>query len=361
MFNGVMTGKDGALYAAAFFEIIADTYPTGFTTVSGVLRSINPTADEPDVEVVSDGLQKASVSLTSDREVVLDTLSLVPGSNNLLSLNSVIDLSGPEIIKIVSRPVVYKDTLSDAKLALTAPAANAVGVGTVVGVAPETVTATISWTKVDGATKYEYQICRDPGFGDEDIVKSGITSTASNTLTGLDPNSVYYWRVRVARDEPVLSPWSETRKFTTALGLTVRVPQLLAPAAGATGVSTKPVFTWQPLAGAATYELVVSKNADMSSPVISQTVNNTSFLATTALENNTTYFWRVRGKIGDNISDWSGVWGFTTAPAPPPTTTPPPPTPVTVPPTPAWVLVVIAIGALLVIAIIVLIVRTRRV
>jgi len=93
-----------------------------------------------------------------------------------------------------------------------------------------------------------------------------------------------------------------------------------------------------------------------------------------------TYFWRVRA-IEPNMGDWSPSANFmiaelTTTPPPPATTqttiTIPPPPPgtttiITVPPpeepaqiAPAYIWAIIVIGAILVIAVIVLIVRTRR-
>ncbi len=245
--------KDGALYAAAYFELDASGFP--WKPVTGVLRSVNPTGNDPETELVNLGLQKGTVSDTSYRDVWLESLSVVPaGSNDLLSINQIEDMpiTGLPWEKWVSRLVAYKDTLSSAKVALAAPANNALGAGTIVGVAPETVTVSVSWAKLEGAVKYEYAVATDPGFDESTIVKTDITTVTSVTVAGLDPNTVYYWRVRVAKGQPVLSPWSETRKFTTTIGLTVRVPQLLAPAAGATGVPLKPVFTWQPLAGATT-------------------------------------------------------------------------------------------------------------
>ena len=94
------------------------------------------------------------------------------------------------------------------------------------------------------------------------------------------------------------------------------------------------------------------------------------------LERGTTYFWRVKA-LTPVESDWSTVANFIVAEEavePPPTTTtivlptqePPTITTFTVPPdvvekvNPAYIWAIIIIGAVLVIAVIVLIVRTRR-
>jgi hypothetical protein len=92
---------------------------------------------------------------------------------------------------------------------------------------------------------------------------------------------------------------------------------------------------------------------------------------TTDLEYGTTYYWRVRS-VADGIKSGWTSFGFTTVAEPePPIVIPPQPTPTIIVPTPqvivpeqavpVYVWAIIGIGAVLVIAVIVLIVRTRRV
>jgi len=90
------------------------------------------------------------------------------------------------------------------------------------------------------------------------------------------------------------------------------------------------------------------------------------------LQYSTTYYWRVRAVVGTVTSGWTEA-SFTTMAKPvppqppiviPPANPPPiiniPPAPAPVYTTPAYLWAVIIIGAILVIAVIVLIVRTRR-
>lgn len=160
-----------------------------------------------------------------------------------------------------------------------------------------------------------------------------------------------------------------------------------------TGYPNDIMFTWtKPSDEALTYDLRIALDSafdqtiwgmspanDTTSPapVIAQNVVGSTF--TPGL----TYYWRVRvAGDGPVYSSWSEVRSFTVekaevtppvvispTPLPPITITPPdvivnvPPT-VTVPPatpiTPAWIYIIIVIGALLLIAVIILIVRTRR-
>ncbi|WP_386066183.1 S8 family serine peptidase [Tahibacter sp. UC22_41] len=88
-----------------------------------------------------------------------------------------------------------------------------------------------------------------------------------------------------------------------------------APANGATGQSTTPAFSWSAIAGAGSYRLQVSTSAGFASTVIDQVVTGTSYTPTTALANNTTYYWRVTGSNGCGAGTASAVSSFTTAAA----------------------------------------------
>ena len=145
---------------------------------------------------------------------------------------------------------------------------------------------------------------------------------------------------------------------------------------GATDVPLLPTFQWNPADWANGYEVVLSLNDTFTSPVASVTVANAVWVADVNLKTNTVYFWRVRAVSDASQSEW-GVGAFTTV-GPPPPPPPAPPAPVVVPPavnmpapvvippqpapiTPAYIWAIIIIGAVLVIAVIILIVRTRRI
>jgi len=78
--------------------------------------------------------------------------------------------------------------------------------------------------------------------------------------------TTYYWRVRAV--EPVLSPWSERKSFTTGLGSEIIAASLIRPKAGEREVPIKPVFQWSVIAGADGYELLVSADSRMSNPIV---------------------------------------------------------------------------------------------
>jgi hypothetical protein len=187
----------------------------------------------------------------------------------------------------------------------------------------------------------------------------------------------YYWRVRASG--PLNSPWSETREFTVEQSTAF---SLESPESGATGVSLTPALVWSEFDEAIGYEVMLSEDPDFTIIEFSRSTENTYFQIEEPLAYNTTYYWRARGVTGPPPPQQAAPGGpwmagvFTTMaepeePTPPVTIVPTPPTEVQVitvevpgPPQaiPSYLLwTIIGVGALLVIALIVLIVRTRRV
>jgi hypothetical protein len=162
-------------------------------------------------------------------------------------------------------------------------------------------------------------------------------------------------------------------------------PGVLTPTFGDEDVDLKPTFTWTASAGATSYEFVLAEEIgqDDKFAIIdySATTATHGHVAREQLKYSTVYNWRVRAVSDAGKSAWTTAF-FTTAaePEPEPEPTPPvivkeiPPSPapeiiLEVPPTEAPVNVipdyllwtVVGIGAVLIIAVVVLIVRTRRV
>ena len=126
--------------------------------------------------------------------------------------------------------------------------------------------------------------------------------------------TTYYWQVRVTK--PVLSPWSDKWSFTTSLGGEIVAPRLESPQPGATEVAIKPIFQWSAVAGAESYELMVSENLDFSSPVIlragEDALPGNAWQSDVSLSYGTTYYWKVRALSPTTHSAWSAVGIFTT-------------------------------------------------
>jgi hypothetical protein len=210
---------------------------------------------------------------------------------------------------------------------------------------------------------------------------------ATGNIAEFNSGETYYWRVRNGPAAPLMSPWSEVRSFSIE---SVEAPfDIAAPVKGAPDVDIMPTFTWAPYKGAIGYEIMVAEDSTFAIIDWSRSVSGgdrTFYKSEEALAYNTVYYWRVRGVTGAAAPKKAAPGGpwvvsmFTTEdkPAPPPEPTvivqkepappAPPPTVIEVPqpaaPAPVndtLLYVIIVIGGVLVVALIVLIVRTRRV
>ena len=205
-------------------------------------------------------------------------------------------------------------------------------------------------------------------------------ATAMNQMVDFMPGKTYYWRVRVAQTGPAYSAWSASRGFSVEASTPFAQ---IGPVKGATGVSVTPTFVWAPFEGAIGYEIMVAEDKSFAIIDWSRSVDDTFYQTEEPLAFNTTYYWRVRGVTGPAPAKKAAPGGpwvvgvFTTTAKPveaaPPVviTEPAPPAPpaqivqvpvpqpTAIPPYLLWT--VIIIGAVLIIALIVLIVRTRRV
>jgi hypothetical protein len=220
---------------------------------------------------------------------------------------------------------------------------------------PGTDNATLEWEAYDGAEAYEIA---------GDIVATGIDDTEYEA-TGLADNTDFAWKVRVEAGEPFQSRWSTSWTFTTTDYL--NAPGLKVPILGSQDYTLYPSFVWDSISGADGYVIQISENADFSG-VVDVLTTVAQYTQTTALEYDSDYYWRVKAtsEVG-GVSAWSAVGNFHTGTeAMPPVVVEPTPTQnitLVVPEaeTPGYIWAIIAIGALLTLAVIVLIVRTRRV
>jgi photosystem II stability/assembly factor-like uncharacterized protein len=323
--TGLVCSPDGTLYATA------DEF-------DGMFRCINPSGPPP--EIVWDAVSKDTEPLAF--------LQLTGGSNVLWGSAT----DGPASI------FTYTDTMTGSP-SQVAPSDGSSS--------DRTDSATVSWNAMPGAKEYEVKYDTDPGFKRAPTDVTGIELT-STMFTALDAGQTYYWKVRATK--PVYSRWSATWAFTTDLGagewnpFIGGVPE--APANGATNVPLQPSFAWNAADWATGYEFVLATDAAFTDAIVSKTGANalttTVYMSEQALEYSTTYYWKVRAVSKTSGSEWATAVFTTEGEAPPPPTAPPVVTPTPVDTTtPVYIWVIIGIGAALVIAVIILIVRTRRV
>lgn len=161
-----------------------------------------------------------------------------------------------------------------------------------------------TWYPLAPASSYICEYSLDAGFSNPVQLTTNDTVALSNTLS---PLTTYYWRVRGV-DGNALSGWSSVWSFTTENPLTV-APLQYAPADAATAIATPANFQWYSIALAASYECEYDTDSLFSSPVT--LIANDTAVVSLPLNPFTTYFWRVRGVLGNVGSPWSSTWKFT--------------------------------------------------
>jgi subtilisin family serine protease len=82
-----------------------------------------------------------------------------------------------------------------------------------------------------------------------------------------------------------------------------------------TGEASSPVLSWYPAAGADYYSVEISTSPDFSNIAFSSTDITRTSVSGVLLNNETSYFWRVRATNAMGTGAWSPTWSFTTASA----------------------------------------------
>ena len=145
-------------------------------------------------------------------------------------------------------------------------------------------------------------------MSDPVIEQTGITDTSYKVETPLTKDQKYYWSVK-AENSSGSRAVSNDAVYSFIAAANAGAPGQFGtylPSRNAPMESVTPRFLWSRAYNANSYRLVVSKNSDLSSPVINKsgitTITGTNefgpntastYTPTTALENDTTYYWRV--------------------------------------------------------------------
>jgi photosystem II stability/assembly factor-like uncharacterized protein len=364
--NNVTIGSPAIALPPSGILYVADASGVGADS-GGLWRCTNPTADLD--SVYPPYFERETKGLDGGDSMNLRSLDLAPPA-----LAPTFFFWNPNYDDYWEQIVYFTDTLN-VGVTQASPAADETGVGLLPEgyVYPE---VTLFWEEMAGALSYQYQVSLDPDF--KTVVAQDFTDSLASDPMDLQPNTNYYWRVRVADEgsligAPLISPWSATWKFKTAIGASMARPALQAPWPGEPDVPLSPTFEWSGIEWAEVYEYELAVDPTTTAggyftePLVALVGTNslvsTAWKCDITLEYNTRYYWHVKAIGVDTDTPWSDVGTFTTlSPAPPAPTAQPP---VVIPPaeqiTPAWIWAIVIIGAILVIAVIVLIVTTRRV
>lgn len=180
---------------------------------------------------------------------------------------------------------------------LTSPASNA----------NVSITPTLTWTGDICSQTYRLQVATDIGFSS--LVVNQVIATASKQVGPLAEDVRYYWRVK-ALNSVDSSAYASVDSFKTILS-PPGVPVLVTPANGDITVAPTPLFTWNKISNAATYEIQVASDAGFTAIVDSSSgLTDTTRLSAATLQNCQQYFWRVRAKNATGSSAFSTVRNF---------------------------------------------------
>ncbi len=95
------------------------------------------------------------------------------------------------------------------------------------------------------------------------------------------------------------------------IGFGVMPPTLKLPVNGADGINTTPLVVWYKSNDALTYDLQISTQSDVSSPLINLTgLTDTAYQISAPLSHGIRYYWRVKTHSAIDTSDWSAIWNF---------------------------------------------------
>ncbi len=174
---------------------------------------------------------------------------------------------------------------------------------------------TINWQSVSGATQYRVDVGFDPLVENKIATDydNRVVSGTSLTVTGLDANRTYYFKVRAEND--VSTGGSTTGSAKTA---SINPPVVNDP----TDIQlTSFQANWNSVANAESYLLDVAIDPTFQNKVAGFNARELlvgTLESVTGLQPNTTYYYRVKAKGLGSTSDFSGVKEVTTSPLPPP-------------------------------------------
>jgi hypothetical protein len=170
---------------------------------------------------------------------------------------------------------------------------------------------TAHWNTSSGATAYFVDVSTSSTFSSYVYNNQSVGNTTSYNFTGLNCNTLYYYRVR-ASSSCGTSNNSSTISVTTCLCCTSPNPPTANAASGINATSF--IANWNTSSGATGYFVDVSTSPTFSSYVFNnQSVGNITTYNFTGLNCNTQYYYRVRAGSGCGTSNNSSMISVTTS------------------------------------------------
>jgi hyaluronate lyase len=103
----------------------------------------------------------------------------------------------------------------------------------------------------------------------------------------------------------------------SAAALPPAAPTLSSPSNEATCIGKTPVLSWNSVAGATSYRVLVARTSDLEEPIIDITTSSTNYTVSSEIDDFDTYYWAVSAINADGEGDQSTMFTFSTAVAVP--------------------------------------------
>ena len=158
-----------------------------------------------------------------------------------------------------------------------------------------------SWTGDICSDSYRLTVAHDSLFTRMSF--NSIVSQTFQSLSNLDQDSVYYWKIK-ARNGVDSSGYTSYRSFTTIL-LPAAIPAIVSPASGDTTQDPVATMRWRKVPYAESYHLQISKDQNFGTFEYNDSTLTDTSQVTPSLTNCTFYYWKVRAK------NRNGSAGFT--------------------------------------------------
>lgn len=175
---------------------------------------------------------------------------------------------------------------------------------------------TFTWLSFPDAVSYQVQADRDNTFNTPDYELQNITALEARFNFPFDHDSTYYWRVRAVTSNS-FSSWSQVRSFTVISNVTEPPGpiSLIEPQAGEVDVERRPTFIWssEPISQSYAFQLARSSTFSASELVVTiASTLDTTYTPAVDLDENTTYYWRVKGSNSMGDGPWTTTRSFRT-------------------------------------------------
>jgi mannan endo-1,4-beta-mannosidase len=180
--------------------------------------------------------------------------------------------------------------------------------------------AVFKWEPAIGASNYNIVVSDNINFTNP-LINATLNKTEYTPEKDLDFNTRYYWKVTATNSLGSTDALNSGIYFTTRPAPVSKPGEFnqLSPENNFIGTGLRPTFTWSNSIEALSYNLIISKNSDFSSPVISETrLPVATYTPEVDLELGVKYYWKVSAvnSVGNTPAANSGTC-FTTINLPP--------------------------------------------